>query len=57
MAIPRPKKKLTKGQILFIREMPKTLMYSFKAWCSLRGITMKAKLTQLMRECIKETEL
>jgi DNA-directed RNA polymerase subunit RPC12/RpoP len=38
--------------IMSVKGMPRPLMQKFKAWCNRRGITMKDKITELIRECL-----
>lgn len=38
---------------IFIRELPRDVKDQFKAWCAVRGVTMTAKIEQLMRSTIK----
>ena len=42
---------------LFLRDIPRGVRDHFKAWCAKRGVTMKEKLTDLMRDTIKEKGL
>lgn len=39
---------------LFLRNIPRGVRDHFKAWCAKRGVTMKEKLTDLMRDTIKK---
>ena len=53
-----PQKKPPKSErILFVRDMPKTLMLAFKAKCILRNITIKEGLIRLIRTDLKDTEV
>lgn len=38
---------------IFLRGVPTNLKNAFKAWCQLRGTTMKEKITAYMRNTIQ----
>jgi len=39
--------------VLYFRAFPMDLKHLFKAWCARRGISMKEKIEDLMRDTIK----
>lgn len=41
-------------EVLFLRDLPADLKLQFKAYCAVRGCSMKAKLIQFMLECARE---
>ena len=49
----RPKKP-KRMAVLFLRDLPADLKAQFKAYCSVRGTTMKAQLMKFMAECVME---
>lgn len=50
----RPKAEKTTS-ILHMRNIPASLLRHFKAWCGLRGVTMKDKIMSLMRDTVEST--
>jgi hypothetical protein len=50
------KKKTPKRRVdvLFLRDLPADLKLQFKAYCAVRGVSMKAKIIQYMLECARE---
>jgi len=39
---------------LYIREVPRAIRLAFKAWTTLRGVSMKDKLISMMKESLNE---
>lgn len=52
-----PIKEVERRTSFFFQGMPVAVKDRFKAYCARRGVTMKAKLLELMKSCIKEDEV
>jgi hypothetical protein len=50
----KPKTDRTKGH-LYVKDVPRALQRHFRAWCALRGVSVKDKIVSLMRETVAQT--
>ena len=46
--------KIKQAPVLFIRYFPLELKAAFKAHCAKRGISMKQKIINFAKECVKQ---
>jgi hypothetical protein len=54
---PRNKKKLLAFGDLWVKGVPREVLVTFKAYCALRGMTVKEAVIALLREKVKDTAL
>lgn len=46
----------SRTDVIFLRDVPKDLKDMFKAYCALRGTSMKAEFVEFMKQCVAEDE-